>query len=118
MSDTCQPGFNTGLQQAISNEEDMKLYERIIETTICYKLQKYYGGGEIKIITSFNSRSNLVSGRSEPYLFIASAYVSLGKGFGNSTPLISRKTCNKKIYIKQNLQTSTPSHFNIYLFLK
>jgi len=67
----------------------------IIETTICYKPQKYYGGGEIKIITSFNSKSNLVSGRSEPYLFIASAYVSLGKGFGNSTPLISRKTCNK-----------------------
>jgi len=73
----------------------MELYERIIETTICFKPQKYYGGREIKNITSFNSRSNLVSGWSEPYLFIASAYVSLGKGFGNSTPLISRKTYKK-----------------------
>jgi len=45
-------------------------------------------------ITSFNSRSNLISGLSEPYRLIASAYVSLGKGFGSWTPLISRKTCN------------------------
>jgi hypothetical protein len=66
--------------------------------------KKKYQGGEIKIITSFNSRSNLVSGRSEPYLFIASAYVSLGKGFGSSTPLISRKTCKKKSYF---IQTTT-----------
>lgn len=45
-------------------------------------------------ITSFSSISKRISGLSEPYLLMASAYVTLGKGFGSSTPLISRKTCN------------------------
>lgn len=71
------------------------------------EITKVFGGGERKIITSFNSRSNLVSGRSEPYLLIASAYVSLGKGFGNSTPLSSRKTCNEHFLF-------TPSNEHIF----
>lgn len=47
-----------------------------------------------ELLTSFNSRSNLVSGLSEPYRSMASAYVSLGKGSGSSIPLISRKICD------------------------
>ena len=38
-------------------------------------------------VISFNSRPNLVSGLSSPYLPTASAYVSLGNGSDNFTPI-------------------------------
>ncbi len=46
-------------------------------------------------VTSFNSRPNLVSGLSTPYLSIASLYVSLGKGLDSSIPFASLKRSQK-----------------------
>lgn len=66
-----------------------------------------------QIITSFNSRLNLVSGLSEPYLLIASAYVSLGKGFGSWTPLISVNTCSKHNFILKCLLTCNRDVSNV-----